>query len=100
MRIPIPFRRRRKRLVERLIDRLHATTQVPVRELRARATDPSGDTLRLSFVTGLLLGLLIGVGVSVALRARSGWSALSDTHRTSIELLPAQQRLTVVARSI
>src|SRR5436309_525149 len=48
--------------------------------------DASGDTSRLSFVSGLLLGLVFGALVALALAPQSGRRTRQQVRETGIEL--------------
>jgi gas vesicle protein len=49
-------------------------------------SDPSGDTSRLSFVSGLLLGLVFGTLVALALAPQPGRRTRQQVWETGIEL--------------
>lgn len=66
--------------------RLAALPGVDPRDLAARLHDPSADTSSLSFVSGVLLGLVVGVLVALALAPQSGHNTRQQVWDTGIEL--------------
>lgn len=66
--------------------RLAALPGVDPRDLAARLHDPSADTSSLSFVSGALLGLVVGVLVALALAPQAGRHTRQHVWDTGIEL--------------
>jgi uncharacterized membrane protein len=68
-----------------LAERLLTAVPLPRDELLVRLQDPSEDTSRLSFATGVLLGIGVGIVVALGFILRAG---RSDEHQrdTTLEL--------------
>lgn len=62
------------------------------RDLESRLRDPSGDTSSLSFVSGLLLGIVVGVLVALALAPQPGRRTRQHVWETGIQLRDAVRR--------
>ena len=72
-------------VVQLLSDRLSAARNFSQEDLRRVMYDPGGDTSRLSFATGLFLGLAVGVVVALIAIVTSQHS-LEDVCDTQLQL--------------
>lgn len=85
------FFKRRKSRLERTRDRIQNLAESGKVEARRRTSnDASDDTEHLSFIGGLMLGLVIGVLVAVVVSNRQFQLNEMRKHQTGIQLLPHQ----------
>lgn len=74
-----------------MTSRRHTENRHPIDALRdidwdTYLGDPSGDTFSLSFVSGLLLGTVIGIAVALLLAPQTGRRTVARVWHTGIEL--------------
>ncbi|MFW6075730.1 MAG: hypothetical protein ACOC9Y_09050 [Chloroflexota bacterium] len=86
------FFKRRKSRLERARERIQDLAETGTTEARGRV--PTGrreDTEHLSFIGGLMLGLVIGVLVAVVLTSRRDGARIARKRQTGIQLLPREE---------
>lgn len=80
---------KKKSRAERIADRVQsARSWVEDEASRRVGQDDSGDTFWLSFVSGALLGICVGIVVAITLSRQVDGRDTSQTRPTGIELLP------------
>jgi hypothetical protein len=75
------------RQLNALAERLLTAVPFPRDELLVRLQDPSDDTSRLSFATGVLLGVIVGIVVALGFIIGAG---RSDEHQRDTTLVLRQ----------